>query len=242
MWQIDNVSARQIKAARALLNWSQEDLAKVTHLSVATVRKLELGYISPRSTTTHVIRQAIEDAGLEFINAEGVRRRDEDVVLYRDPDGLEAFCDDISRTIKRNGGDIVIVSASESSLARSCGSEDYHSLERILSLNDATSIKCILTASTDQPISTPRFEFRFMSKHYIDPIPFYVYGNKFALVMPTEDLSAKVAVVQSTSLMQASLRQFHSMWDKATSLQEQAKTAAITDKRISQKRLGRSNT
>ena len=236
MWQVDNISARQIKAARSLLDCSQDDLAKLTRLSVATVRKLELGFISPRSSTTHVIRQAIEDAGIEFINAEGVRRRAEEVMLYQDNEGLAAFCEDIRHTIKSKGGDIAIVAASEAALAMSCGSDDFRNLESVLKINDMTTIKCILTASIDQPISTPRFEFRFMSKSYVDPIPFYVYGNKFALVMPREDAAPKVIVLQFSSIVQASLRQFHSMWDKATSLQVQAEAAAMPNKTTKRKR------
>jgi len=230
MWQVANISARQIKAARSLLGWSQEELARVTRLSVATVRKIELGFISPRSSTTQVIRQAIEDAGIEFLNAEGVRRRAEDVVLYQGAEGLAEFCDDIYQTVRKRSCDIAIVAASEASLAESCGSEDYRSLERILSLDTSTAIRCILTGSIDQPISTPRFEFRFMSKHYVDPIPFYVYGHKYAIVMPTEDGMPKIIVLHSSGAAQASLRQFNSMWDKATSLQVQAQTAAASEK------------
>lgn len=62
------IHARQIKAARAILNWSQQDLAQSTGLSITTIRKLEMGFISPRNTTTNVIRQAIEGAGIEFLD------------------------------------------------------------------------------------------------------------------------------------------------------------------------------
>jgi predicted transcriptional regulator len=64
---MQHIRAGQIKAARAFLDWSQEDLAIVTGLSLTTIRNLEMGYISPRNATTHVVRQAIENAGLEFI-------------------------------------------------------------------------------------------------------------------------------------------------------------------------------
>lgn len=44
-------TARQIKAARALLDWSQEDLAIRAALSIATIRKIESGALSPRDKT-----------------------------------------------------------------------------------------------------------------------------------------------------------------------------------------------
>jgi ribosome-binding protein aMBF1 (putative translation factor) len=45
------VNADQIRAARAYLNWSQEDLAAAAELSVATIRQIETGHISPRDKT-----------------------------------------------------------------------------------------------------------------------------------------------------------------------------------------------
>jgi len=47
----NNINARQIKAARALLDWSQENLASASGLSIATIRKIESGHISPRDKT-----------------------------------------------------------------------------------------------------------------------------------------------------------------------------------------------
>jgi transcriptional regulator with XRE-family HTH domain len=49
------INARQIKAARALLDWSQEDLANTSGLSIATIRKIESGHISPRGKTINSI-------------------------------------------------------------------------------------------------------------------------------------------------------------------------------------------
>ena len=68
-----SLKARQIKAARALLDWSQDDLASHSGLSVNTIRKMELGHISPRGKTSHAIRHAFEDNGLEFLEPDGGR-------------------------------------------------------------------------------------------------------------------------------------------------------------------------
>jgi hypothetical protein len=67
------VSTRQIKAARALLAWSQGDLAIAAQVSIPTVKRLEAkdgplgGY---RETATN-IRLALERAGVEFIDENG---------------------------------------------------------------------------------------------------------------------------------------------------------------------------
>jgi transcriptional regulator with XRE-family HTH domain len=76
---IPKVSIRQIKAARALLAWSQEDLAERSGVSVPTIKRLEAsdGPIGGRTDTADKIAAALEAAGVEFTNGgqPGVRIR-----------------------------------------------------------------------------------------------------------------------------------------------------------------------
>ena len=76
---IPKVSIRQIKAARALLAWSQEDLAERSGVSVPTIKRLEAleGPIGGRTDTADKIAAALEAGGVEFTNGgqQGVRMR-----------------------------------------------------------------------------------------------------------------------------------------------------------------------
>jgi transcriptional regulator with XRE-family HTH domain len=67
------VTTRQVKAARALLGWSQADLAAHSGISEPTVARLEStdGEFGGREVTAKKIRQAIEAAGVEFIDQNG---------------------------------------------------------------------------------------------------------------------------------------------------------------------------
>ncbi len=67
------VTTRQIKAARALLGWSQADLAKRSGVSEPTVARLESmdGELGGRELTAEKIRAAIEGAGVLFIDENG---------------------------------------------------------------------------------------------------------------------------------------------------------------------------
>jgi transcriptional regulator with XRE-family HTH domain len=67
------VSIRQIKAARALLGWSQEQLALAASLSVPTIKRLESqdGPLGGRTDTGNKIESALEKAGVEFIDENG---------------------------------------------------------------------------------------------------------------------------------------------------------------------------
>jgi predicted transcriptional regulator len=67
------VSIRQIKAARALLAWSQEDLARSAEVSIPTIKRLEAddGPLRGRDETGEKIRAALCSAGVEFIDENG---------------------------------------------------------------------------------------------------------------------------------------------------------------------------
>jgi transcriptional regulator with XRE-family HTH domain len=73
------ISIRQIKAARSLLDWSQERLAEASGVSIPTVRRLEAadGELGGRENTAGKIVAALEFAGVEFTNGDqpGVRVR-----------------------------------------------------------------------------------------------------------------------------------------------------------------------
>ena len=60
-------------AARSLIRWSAEDLARETALSVATIRRAELsdGETSMTAANDLAVRRALELAGVEFIDEDG---------------------------------------------------------------------------------------------------------------------------------------------------------------------------
>lgn len=73
------ISSSQCRAARGLLDWSQQRLADAASVGIVTVRHFEAGKVAPRPATLVVIKQALTAAGVEFIEGngggEGVRFR-----------------------------------------------------------------------------------------------------------------------------------------------------------------------
>jgi transcriptional regulator with XRE-family HTH domain len=66
------VSVEQLRAARGLLGWSQTELASRASLSLPTVKRLEGGFGPKVSDEARVrLREAIEAAGIEFIEENG---------------------------------------------------------------------------------------------------------------------------------------------------------------------------
>ena len=97
MMAIDNgtkisVSASQVRAARALLGISQDELAAKSGVPKRTVVRFELGEGIPRQSTVESNADALERAGIVFIadmdtacggDGEGVRFRQSQFLEYR---------------------------------------------------------------------------------------------------------------------------------------------------------------
>ena len=64
---------KQIKAGRALLGWSQSDLAAKSGVSEPTVARLESidGELGGREATGQRMRAALEEGGIQFIEENG---------------------------------------------------------------------------------------------------------------------------------------------------------------------------
>jgi predicted transcriptional regulator len=65
------ITPAQCRAARALLDWSQHDLATAAAVGLVTVHQLEAGTSRPRNATLEVVKRALEAAGVDFIDANG---------------------------------------------------------------------------------------------------------------------------------------------------------------------------
>jgi predicted transcriptional regulator len=73
------ITPRQIRAARALLGWSQQQLADKAIVSLNAVTRMEKGKVDSRLSTLTAIERALTKAGVDFLPAgergEGVRLR-----------------------------------------------------------------------------------------------------------------------------------------------------------------------
>ena len=65
------ITPSQCRAARGLLEWSQQELANRAQVGVVTVHQLEASISQPRRATLQAIRRAFEMAGVQFIDENG---------------------------------------------------------------------------------------------------------------------------------------------------------------------------
>jgi predicted transcriptional regulator len=67
------ITAGQIRAARALIGWTQTDLAKASGVSEISIKNIERGATDPRSSTLGALQQAFDKAGVMFLEVGDIR-------------------------------------------------------------------------------------------------------------------------------------------------------------------------
>jgi transcriptional regulator with XRE-family HTH domain len=80
------ITGAQIRAARAVLRWTSEDLARQSGVAVRTIKRMETvdGVPPGRATTLQDIQAALETAGIEFLGSPADRLGIRFVVTKRD--------------------------------------------------------------------------------------------------------------------------------------------------------------
>jgi transcriptional regulator with XRE-family HTH domain len=78
------ITARQSRAARALLGWTQETLADKARVSLTALKRLESETgLEVYETTRDQVRRALEAAGIVLLSTD----RGQGVLLVDDPEG-----------------------------------------------------------------------------------------------------------------------------------------------------------
>lgn len=197
-----------------MLDWSREDLAVATGLSLSTIRSLEAGTISPRRATYQTILQAIEENGLEFTDREGVRARARDLLLFEGPDSADRFFEDILQTLRQRGGDVRTTCPTQAIFAQAIGAVD-HTLERLEQLSAAALVKCLLSDCHEPLYAAGTIQFRAISKLQACPSSFFVYGDKLAFAMREGGTELRFIVIQSGSIARHWGDGFLDLWNSA---------------------------
>ncbi|HYD65759.1 helix-turn-helix transcriptional regulator [Azospirillum sp.] len=63
------ITPRQIRAARALLGWTQETLADTALVALTALKRLESDRLEVRDATRDAVRKALEDHGVIFLSS-----------------------------------------------------------------------------------------------------------------------------------------------------------------------------
>jgi len=207
-----SITTAQIRGARGILGWSQQDLAQRTGISATSIGSIENNQTTPRESTLTTIRKTLENSGVEFIGLEGIRQKNNDVQTYRGQDGFIEFYDDIFQTVRDAPAEIFVSNVDERQFVKLLGDFAKTHIERIKALK-TVRYKILVREGDNYMPGSSYAEYRWIPSELFASVPFYVYGNKLAIMI--FDNEPSVIVLRYPSIAQAYRIQFMDMWTRS---------------------------
>lgn len=203
------ITAQQIRAARAFLDWSTADLANQAGLTINGINKIEREHVVPHKETLGTIQQTFENAGIEFLPLSGIKKKDLYVVIWEDNKAYERLLDDIYYEVRDTGGDVITYGLTE---ARSRPKNSEEKLKNhIKRMIDAGITERVLVKDGDVNFFGPLEQYHWINESYFSSDPICVYGNKVALVV----WEPQKVVIINDARMATSVRLLLSfIWDR----------------------------
>jgi len=205
------ITLEQIRAARALIGWSQGDLADHAGLSQTGIARIENGTNHPNSTTITKILSAFTEENVEFIGQSGVRKTTGEIKKYKGQNGFIEFYNDIYKTLESKPSTVYLCNAEEELFEKWLGDYLETHVKKIMALN--VNYKILIREGDTHFITSEFSEYRWMPKEYFGSVPFYVYGDKLAFILFKEE--PNVIVLDYAEISDAYRAQFNSFWELA---------------------------
>ena len=206
-----DICLEQIKAARSLLNWSQEDLAKKSGYSLATINNIERGQYEAHSATMADIIQTFEQAGVQFIDGPGVKIDEVDfrIKAYEGEQALGLLLSKIGLALEESENESLYISGiDEGVLKQKTVEKDLKKLFKRLGKDVSVRILCHKNQSDALGF------FNFQKKIVADTVPLipcFLYKNRVALV--TLQNPVHVTILYNESLAEVYKALFNHLWN-----------------------------
>lgn len=176
------ITIEQIRAARALLDWSQSDLAEYAGLSQTGIARIENGTNQPNSKTLKKIMSAFDAADIEFFGTTGLRKRTGEIKVLNGTEGFRAFMDDVYLAAKNHGGDICLFNGIPDTFYKWLGKDWYHDVHapRMAEIKNNYKFKIIIGEEHDHFMASDFAEYRLFPQSMSNDKTIYAYADKLA--------------------------------------------------------------
>lgn len=210
------ISSRQIKAARALLGWTQGDLAHATGLHVNGVNKIENGGSEPRSSTLERVQSVCEAAGIRFRGQRGVELKEDifETKRFEGPDFIRHHIDDILAVVRGPGDEVLNCGIDEEIFNVNYMKQN----ERYYRHMKKTGFRERYLMSRANPVFTnpDRNVHRRLPEKILGTVAYVVYGDRVAFLhWETQE----TLIIRNKSLAATFRGQFEGLWSQAKPLE-----------------------
>ncbi len=208
------ITGRQIRAARALLDMSQDALAEETGLTPQAIRKIENGNVQPREGTIADITRAFNGRGVEFIENDGVRCFPVGIETFNGHDRFDEFSNFMHEYLNRFGGEVCISVTDERILQHAWKNIETHRAKMIELVKSKNVSGRIL--AVDGNFVRTWADLRHQARTPDMPqVSFFTFGDNLALISFDNKTQPYVVLHKSGPFAAAYKTAFNAAWDKA---------------------------
>lgn len=202
------ITPEQIRAARALLNWKQSDLAKAAHISLPSINNMERAIGSPRVETMRAVQHALELAGIEFMGQQGVKKQSEffSMVEYQGDDFIAKAHTDLFSCMRGPDDVVMMLGLDERKFVEYTPDQvlRYEAHEKKTNFTQK-----ILIRDDDDFLLTDADCYRAVPAALLGQIPYLVYHDRLMMVMWE---AKRVVLIRSQSIADTFTKQFEFLW------------------------------
>ncbi len=206
----------QIRAARALIGWSQGELAEHADLSQTGIARIENGTNQPNSTTLEKITAAFDKVDVEFIDDSGVRKRTREIKVLRGTQGFRYFMDDVYATAQKGRGEFCIFNGRPEAFYKWLGKDwyEFHA-KRMRTIDKTLDFRIIIKEGDELFIAGSFAEYRWFPENMFNEQTIYVYGDKLAFLTFHKD-DVNIRVMDQSEFADSFRVLFNIAWDKVS--------------------------
>lgn len=205
-----DITPGQLRAARAMLDLSQQQLATLAGMHINALIRWESGQSKPRISTTERMAAVLTKMGLKLLPGEGVARTGSTWSIQT-VDGSNFLSDIVSDLLAHIGfkGENLMVSPDEELFWRN----DKFSIAKLYAARKKLQFReKIIVPPSNKRFLSPKTIYRVLPASLIGTISWCTYGNHVALI----NLEAHQSIIiESSNYADTQRRLFNALWGRA---------------------------
>lgn len=204
------ITIEQCRAARGILDWTQQDLADASGLSKTAINNFEKGHSDIKMESLRAIRVAFESAEIEFIDDCGLQRSNEQATVLKGPHAVDIILDDIHHKLKTKGGELLGLNISDRTTEHT---PPQKLLEHLGLIKETACTQRIICNKDARSILSPVEHCRWLPEgmEAFTP-PTFVYPGSVAIEIWGQ---SRWLLVKSKDAAQAEKQRFETLWTKS---------------------------
>lgn len=210
LFAITMITVEQIRAARAMLNWSQRQLAQASGISFRNIQNIEANLVTPRLATIKAIKNALENSRIVFAEDCGVFLQKEEfsVSKLEGESAIEALTNDMIACLRLGEKEVLLCNVNEQLWIRNM-SQSVGELYRKELLAANARERCLTAYGDMVYMNDPEF-YRWIQPEYFSETCYVVCGTMLAIILwnPTP----RIIRVRNREIANSYRRQFDHMW------------------------------